>query len=163
MNCPLCKTDTFITKSYEGVEIDVCKTCQGIWLDQGEIQQIVENRITEFSEQDKKQTISLAFPGIPESEKNKELACPKCGEQLRPINYAVDSGIIIDTCPNNHGIWLDCHELQKVQEFREYWADNAYNNTESLQNLLKGSDTEKPEVSKSILFNIAATLSQYFE
>ena len=47
MLCPRCKTKNFETKDYEGVEIDICLDCQGVWLDHGELFKIIENKATE--------------------------------------------------------------------------------------------------------------------
>jgi Zn-finger nucleic acid-binding protein len=41
MLCPTCKTELTITDR-QGVEIDFCPTCRGVWLDRGELDKIVE-------------------------------------------------------------------------------------------------------------------------
>ena len=41
MLCPTCKIDLTITDR-QGVEIDVCPTCRGVWLDRGELDKILE-------------------------------------------------------------------------------------------------------------------------
>ena len=47
--------------------------------------------------------------------------CPRCHETLPPVNYQGNSGIIVNTCENGHGIWLDAGELPKIQIFMEQW------------------------------------------
>lgn len=37
MKCPACQT-TLITSERMGLEIDVCPTCRGVWLDPGELE-----------------------------------------------------------------------------------------------------------------------------
>ena len=39
MKCPKCGGDLYET-TYEGVAIDVCNKCMGVWLDAGELAQI---------------------------------------------------------------------------------------------------------------------------
>jgi Zn-finger nucleic acid-binding protein len=39
--CPTCDTD-LRTADREGVEIDFCPHCYGVWLDRGKLEQIVE-------------------------------------------------------------------------------------------------------------------------
>jgi hypothetical protein len=39
MKCPKCGGDLYET-TYEGVAIDVCNKCTGVWLDAGELAQI---------------------------------------------------------------------------------------------------------------------------
>lgn len=41
MNCPVCNVNLAIS-SREGVEIDYCPKCRGVWLDRGEIDKIIE-------------------------------------------------------------------------------------------------------------------------
>lgn len=40
-NCPKCPDSKLVETSYENVTIDVCGNCHGIWLDAGELAQIV--------------------------------------------------------------------------------------------------------------------------
>lgn len=42
--CPVCKVDLVMT-SREGVEIDYCPTCRGVWLDRGELDKIIERSL----------------------------------------------------------------------------------------------------------------------
>jgi len=41
MKCPVCDVDLSIS-SREGVEIDFCPQCRGVWLDRGELDKIIE-------------------------------------------------------------------------------------------------------------------------
>ena len=42
MNCPACNiTDLLITER-QGIEIDYCPKCRGVWLDRGELDKIIE-------------------------------------------------------------------------------------------------------------------------
>lgn len=42
MKCPTCK-DTMLTMSErQGIEIDFCPDCRGVWLDRGELDKIIE-------------------------------------------------------------------------------------------------------------------------
>jgi uncharacterized protein len=41
MNCPVCDVQLTIS-SREGVEIDYCGQCRGVWLDRGELDKIIE-------------------------------------------------------------------------------------------------------------------------
>ncbi len=42
MKCPVCKDVTLLMSEKNGVEIDYCPECRGIWLDRGELDKIVE-------------------------------------------------------------------------------------------------------------------------
>jgi Zn-finger nucleic acid-binding protein len=41
MNCPTCNITLLITDR-EGIEIDYCPQCRGIWLDRGELDKIIQ-------------------------------------------------------------------------------------------------------------------------
>ncbi len=41
MNCPVCNEQLLISDK-QGIEIDYCPKCRGIWLDRGELEKIVE-------------------------------------------------------------------------------------------------------------------------
>lgn len=42
MKCPVCKDVTLLMSEKNGIEIDYCPECRGIWLDRGELDKIVE-------------------------------------------------------------------------------------------------------------------------
>ena len=44
MPCPICKTGLTMSDR-QGVEIDFCSTCRGVWLDRGELDKIIERSI----------------------------------------------------------------------------------------------------------------------
>ena len=41
MNCPKCNV-TLTIADRQGVEIDFCPTCRGVWLDRGELDKIID-------------------------------------------------------------------------------------------------------------------------
>jgi uncharacterized protein len=41
VNCPVCNV-TLVISSREGIEIDHCPQCRGVWLDRGELDKIIE-------------------------------------------------------------------------------------------------------------------------
>lgn len=41
MNCPNCN-ETLVMTDRQGVEIDYCPKCRGVWLDRGELDKIIE-------------------------------------------------------------------------------------------------------------------------
>ncbi len=41
MNCPL-DNETLVMADRNGVEIDYCPKCRGVWLDRGELDKIIE-------------------------------------------------------------------------------------------------------------------------
>jgi hypothetical protein len=41
MKCPACN-ETLVMTDRQGVEIDYCPACRGVWLDRGELDKIIE-------------------------------------------------------------------------------------------------------------------------
>ena len=42
MNCPVCKDVQLAISDRQGVEIDYCPSCRGVWLDRGELDKLIE-------------------------------------------------------------------------------------------------------------------------
>lgn len=42
MNCPCCPETNLVLSERQGIEIDYCPKCRGIWLDRGELDKIIE-------------------------------------------------------------------------------------------------------------------------
>ncbi len=42
MKCPNCKETSLAISERQGIEIDYCPDCRGIWLDRGELDKILE-------------------------------------------------------------------------------------------------------------------------
>lgn len=54
MNCPNCN-ETLVMTDRNGVEIDYCPKCRGVWLDRGELDKIIERSNAYFGGQDQAQ------------------------------------------------------------------------------------------------------------
>jgi Zn-finger nucleic acid-binding protein len=46
MQCPACHIDLAMT-ARQGIEIDYCPQCRGVWLDRGELDKIIERSAAE--------------------------------------------------------------------------------------------------------------------
>lgn len=55
MKCPVCSTELRMTDR-QGVEIDYCPQCRGVWLDRGELDKIIERSAADS------RTISMPQP-----------------------------------------------------------------------------------------------------
>jgi Zn-finger nucleic acid-binding protein len=103
MECPACK-NPMIVLELDCVEIDHCTQCRGIWLDNGELEQLFE---------DKKQADVLmkSFKTRIGVKENLH-PCPICGKNMEKA--AASSSIIIDRCVKHHGLWFDSNELKTI-------------------------------------------------
>lgn len=48
MKCPVCNDESLVMSDRQGVEIDYCPKCRGVWLDRGELDKIIERSTSEF-------------------------------------------------------------------------------------------------------------------
>ncbi len=46
MKCPVCLTPDLVMADRQGIEIDYCPQCRGVWLDRGELDKILERSHT---------------------------------------------------------------------------------------------------------------------
>ena len=47
MKCPTCSDVVLVMSERQGVEIDYCPNCRGVWLDRGELDKIIERASAE--------------------------------------------------------------------------------------------------------------------
>ena len=63
MNCPVCSVALTMTER-QGVEIDYCPKCRGVWLDRGELDKIID-RSTDVQPQQPQQPLQQQPPPPP--------------------------------------------------------------------------------------------------
>lgn len=45
MKCPICPEESLVMADRQGIEIDYCPKCRGVWLDRGELDKIIERSV----------------------------------------------------------------------------------------------------------------------
>ena len=45
MKCPVCTSVNLVMSERQGIEIDYCPDCRGVWLDRGELDKIIERAV----------------------------------------------------------------------------------------------------------------------
>jgi Zn-finger nucleic acid-binding protein len=50
MNCPRCESPVLAEIDRDGVMIDQCPDCRGVWLDRGELEKLVNKAVREIEE-----------------------------------------------------------------------------------------------------------------
>jgi Zn-finger nucleic acid-binding protein len=92
------------------VEVDVCPTCRGLWLDAKELAKVDDNFFVDVEKMELDRTEASA--------EDSALRCPRCNgaPQLDKVHPRSFEKLIIDTCPACHGFWLDRGELEKVRD-----------------------------------------------
>ena len=64
MKCPRCETLVLDERVREGVTIDACRQCRGLWLDRGELEKLIarERRDYEDDHEDYRKAAAAARP-----------------------------------------------------------------------------------------------------
>lgn len=108
MNCPNCG-QTMVTKDLNSVLVDVCPACAGMWLDVGELQRLKDASLPEANWLDV--SIQEELEACQYSWGTR--ACPVCSQKMANIAYG-ETGIMLDACVQNHGIFLDQGEFDGI-------------------------------------------------
>ncbi len=45
MKCPRCPEATLVAADRQDIEIDLCPSCRGVWLDRGELDKVIERSL----------------------------------------------------------------------------------------------------------------------
>ncbi len=122
-----CPVDDFTlkTETYEGVAIDVCPHCSGVWLDAGELESVQAAQASDFRDVPTSGAMDSvrAAEGMAQARSETPRNCVVCNSGLVQKEYAFASQIIIDQCPKGHGMWLDKDELARLEMFYEDQED----------------------------------------
>jgi len=86
------------------VVLDVCPKCSGVWLDEGELNQLDECTWSDIE----KETDFTSVKGA-----DREVCCPKCAVALETKTPGDYPSIEVDQCPACRGFWLDSGEMTK--------------------------------------------------
>jgi Zn-finger nucleic acid-binding protein len=114
MKCPRDGTE-LVAERYEAkIEIESCPSCQGAWLDKGELEAIQST-----IERDYRRELDDDSTGDEVSHVVEPIRCPKCGGEMETREHGYCSRVIIDTCLEGCGVWLDTGELRALEKFYE--------------------------------------------
>ena len=113
MKCPIDGT-TLSKHAIHSVEVEECQQCRGLWFEKGELRKardLAEPDIAWldfdlWSDQDALE-VSLSSRD-----------CPVCGKSMAAILYA-NTGVTVDCCVEEHGVWLDEREFESIIECLE--------------------------------------------
>jgi Zn-finger nucleic acid-binding protein len=106
MKCPKCTTDTFASFAIREVTVERCDTCGGIWFDEWELSQILKESPELLT--------SLRGGGEREDLDAERGHCPHDATPLLRIYSTINRSVVVDTCLQCRGIWLDVGEFEKL-------------------------------------------------
>lgn len=122
MDCPI-DGIRMRKRAYEGsIEVDACTTCDGIWLDKGELEQIQKTVERDYHDElgELPKYAGKAYALARGAHEERALRCPSCDdEELVEKEHGYCSQIMVDVCPGCGGVWLDAGELAALEVFFE--------------------------------------------
>ena len=104
-DCPHCferLEKKSLNKGLWSVDTDVCRSCDGLYLDKGELLKLTSNRPLH--------NITTKYLGV---DSDSKLLCPGCGSIMDMESVG---GVEIDVCLQCNGVWLDSDELEQLKE-----------------------------------------------
>ena len=106
MRCPKCRAD-MEQVNYEGIEVDRCRICKGLWFDAGELEAMSE-----------KNAAAETDTGDASTGKRKntmeDYQCPRCSGAMVSVVDERQPHISFETCSDCHGSFLDAGELRDL-------------------------------------------------
>lgn len=120
--CPSCRVEMGAL-DYLGVPIDLCPDCAGVWFDDGELARLATAAPAALEALDARNTPELEILNVPGSMKR----CPRCDVHLRSYHYRYHSPVVIDSCPECGGIFVEDQELEAIYHIMESEAKEKVN------------------------------------
>ena len=139
--CPKCTT-ALQTALRDGVDVDTCSGCKGVWVDRIEQKDLLKIKPEAFTMDDLENFRTLYQSSVT-LETVRYYPCAVCGEMMNRVNYASFSNVVVDRC-RDHGDWYDAGELEKVREFVS----------------LGGTEFEKLRISEKGLSDLSSKLTR---
>jgi Zn-finger nucleic acid-binding protein len=108
VDCPRCEA-ALRPGRIEGVQIDECAACKGIWFERDELRQAKDAGDPDLGWMDfqiwKDEDQFEVSQGT--------LSCPTCDRPMAAVKYG-DTGVEVDYCTQCQGVWLDGSEFEGI-------------------------------------------------
>ena len=103
MRCPKCRSDMELLQ-IEGVEIDRCSGCHGLWFDPGEVEKLRNKKVAA--------AIDIGDPVSGKVHNAKDrYRCPRCGGRMLRKADPLQKHIWYEECEACHGSYFDAGEF----------------------------------------------------
>ncbi|MDY0004063.1 MAG: zf-TFIIB domain-containing protein [Polyangia bacterium] len=107
MKCPKCPGSYMILETWPGVELERCPTCQGLFLDAGELERMLSAAVAS----------RVDVPVFTPLAKEHDLVtgtCHRCQALMEPVLGPRHTRL--DRCPGCGGVFLDQGELSEMRK-----------------------------------------------
>jgi Zn-finger nucleic acid-binding protein len=79
MDCPVCKDQKLVMSDRQGIEIDYCPNCRGVWLDRGELDKIIDKSADAVPQQVQQPARNDPYQGQPYNSQGPGYSQPSQG------------------------------------------------------------------------------------
>jgi Zn-finger nucleic acid-binding protein len=97
--CPECDRP-FSLMTIDGLELDFCEHCSSFWFDTGELRHFT--------------ALFADVPGENLKNRQSKYLCPICHAQMQECVFLNRRNLLVDKCPNDHGVYLECGEFNRA-------------------------------------------------
>jgi uncharacterized protein len=112
MICPVCKSDMIVVE-HNNIELDYCNDCHGVWFDSTELELLLKS--LNLDSHNLLLDDILKSPEAESSERKRK--CPICRKKLKKTTIGDHPGVLIDVCPQKHGLWFDGGEMAQLLRY----------------------------------------------
>ena len=88
IKCPKCTTATMATVTFQGVEVDRCPQCSGIWFDMLEQEELRKKKGSD--------AVDVGAGKAKTTSQGQKLDCPKCHTRMSPTHDARQPHIVFE-------------------------------------------------------------------
>lgn len=109
--CPDCSV-ALVTRAFQGIVIDACPRCAGIFFDEGEVNDLKAKGLQAMEDLE-----AAIVPQVTiEATADKFRLCPNCQNSMDKFRYMYHSDVVLDECGKCGGIWVQDGELGRMRE-----------------------------------------------
>jgi Zn-finger nucleic acid-binding protein len=145
VSCPDCDVP-LVRVAIGDTVLAECERCFGIWLDTASFNRVCVEREHQAA------VLGRAEPQEIDVKKAwRYLPCPSCKHLMHRVNFAGQSGVIIDMC-KDHGVWFEREELRKIVEFIRAggMTEARENQLERLERERRRLESERDEAAEQV-------------
>ena len=105
--CPECSATRLESYRHGNEQLDLCRSCGGLWFEKANVDNIVTSHDTRIAEYNYVEHLG-------ERQEPAEKSCPECRVALARYHLLEDFHLEIDVCRRCHGAWVEAHEVDRV-------------------------------------------------
>lgn len=119
MDCTVCRVKLKV-RVHEGALVHGCEACRGFFVAHDTLAKIAREEVAPRGESERRAAAdaSSGRQRVADASPVSARRCPVCERMMGRFSYAFSSAVIVDGC-DQHGIWLDDGELERI----EAWAE----------------------------------------